>query len=310
MIIAGGGPTAMMLASELRLHDVDVLVLERDAQPSQLVRALGLHPRSIEIIDQRGLLDRFLAEGQQYHGAGRSFAGIEPPSSIPLDTAHDYILGIAQPVTDRLLTERAVELGAIVRRGDEVTGVRQDDDGVTVELGNSARVRSRWLVGCDGGRSTVRRELGIGFPGEPARTAWLLGELKVAMPPAELAAVVDEVRKTHGVSASGQPGTGASGGRARREGRRPHDAADPGGVPDSAAGLRGHGLRRPLTPLAVAVHRRDPTGRPVPRRTGVSRRRRRARPPAVGRTRTQPRHPGRIQPGLEARGRGQRLGPA
>jgi len=87
VIISGGGPTGMMLASELRLHDVDVLVLEKDAEPSQLVRSLGLHPRSIEIMDQRGLLDRFLAHGQQYPGP-RRFAGIDKPSTATLDTAH------------------------------------------------------------------------------------------------------------------------------------------------------------------------------------------------------------------------------
>src|SRR5580692_5336031 len=153
VIISGGGSTGMMLASELRLHDVDVLVLEKEAEPSQLVRSLGLHQRSVEILDQRGLLDRFLAHGQQYPGAGRSFAGIDQPSPAALDTAHDYILGIPQPVTDRLLAERAVELGAEVRRGIAVAGVEQDADGVTVELADGARLRSNWLAGCDGGRS-------------------------------------------------------------------------------------------------------------------------------------------------------------
>jgi len=94
VIISGGGPTGMMLAGELRLHDVDVLVLEKDAEPSRLVRSLGLHPRSIEIMDQRGLLDRFLAHGQQYPGGARHFAGIDKPLRATLDIAHGYILGI------------------------------------------------------------------------------------------------------------------------------------------------------------------------------------------------------------------------
>jgi rifampicin monooxygenase len=208
VIISGGGPTGMMLASELRLHDVDVLVLEKDAEPSQLVRSLGLHPRSIEIMDQRGLLDRFLVHGQQYPGAGRRFAGIDKPTTVTLDTAHDYVLGIPQPVTDRLLAERAAELGAEIRRGSEVTGVEQDDDGVTVEVADGERLRSRWLVGCDGGRSLVRRRLGIGFPGEPARTEWLLAELEVTTPPDELAAVVTEVRQTHQGFGIGPAGNG------------------------------------------------------------------------------------------------------
>jgi 2-polyprenyl-6-methoxyphenol hydroxylase-like FAD-dependent oxidoreductase len=207
VIISGGGPTGMMLASELRLHDVDVLVLERDAEPSRLVRSLGLHPRSIEIMDQRGLLDRFLAHGQQYPGAAR-FAGIDKPWPADLDTAHGYVLGIPQPVTDRLLAERAAELGAQIRRGHEVTGVEQDDDGVTVDLADGTRLRSRWLVGCDGGRSLVRSLLGVGFPGAPAQTEWLLGEIEVTTPPEELAAVSEEVRKTHRGFGIGPAGNG------------------------------------------------------------------------------------------------------
>jgi rifampicin monooxygenase len=197
VIISGGGPTGMMLAAELRLHDVDVLVLDKDAEPNAAVRSLGLHPRSIEILDQRGLLDRFLAHGHQYPGGVGRFAGIDRSAPADLDTAHGYILGIPQPVTDRLLAERADELGARIRRGCEVTGVEQDEDGVSAELADGTRLRSRWLIGCDGGRSLVRRLLGIGFPGEPATTEWLLGEVAVTTPPDELAAVADEVRRTH-----------------------------------------------------------------------------------------------------------------
>ena len=198
----------MMLATELRLHDVDVLVVEKDAEPSKAVRSLGLQPRSIEIMDQRGLLDRFLARGQQYPGGVGRFAGIDNPRPAKLDTAHGYILGIPQPVTDRLLADRAVELGAKVRRGHEVTGIQQDDDGVDVELADGTRLRSRWLVGSDGGRSLVRRLLGIDFPGEPAKTEWLLGEVEVTAPPEEVAEVSDEVRKTHKGFGIGPAGDG------------------------------------------------------------------------------------------------------
>ncbi|WP_426515996.1 rifampin monooxygenase [Diaminobutyricibacter sp. McL0618] len=197
VIISGGGPTGMMLASELRLHDVDVLVLEKDPQPSRLVRSLGLHPRSIEILDQRGLLDRFLALGQQYPGGVGRFAGIASPTPPKLDSAHAYILGIPQPVTDRLLAERAAELGAEIRRGCEVTGVEQDESGVSVALADGTLLRSRWMVGCDGGRSLVRRLLGIDFPGDPATTEWLLGEVQVTMPADGLAEVAEKVRATH-----------------------------------------------------------------------------------------------------------------
>jgi 2-polyprenyl-6-methoxyphenol hydroxylase-like FAD-dependent oxidoreductase len=128
VIIAGGGPTGMMLASELRLHGADVVVLEKEAEPTRQIRSLGLHVRSIEILDQRGLLERFLAHGRQYPGSAR-FAGIDKPWPEDLDTAHAYILGIPQPVTDRLLAERAAELGADIRRGCELVGLSQDSDG-------------------------------------------------------------------------------------------------------------------------------------------------------------------------------------
>ena len=133
VIVAGGGPTGMMLASELRLHGAEVLVLEKEAEPSEVVRSLGLHARSIEVMDQRGLLDRFLENGKKYPLNG-FFAGISKPAPPRYDTAHAYVLGIPQPVTDRLLAERAAELGAEIRRGCEVVGLSQDDDGVTVEV--------------------------------------------------------------------------------------------------------------------------------------------------------------------------------
>ncbi|MFB6843769.1 rifampin monooxygenase [Streptomyces sp. NPDC056373] len=196
VVIAGGGPTGMMLAGELRLHGVRVLVLEKEAEPTPHVRALGLHVRSIEMLDQRGLLERFLAEGSK-HPLGGFFAGLAKPAPGRLDTAHGYVLGIPQPVTDRLLAEHATELGAEVRRGCELVGLSQDDDGVTAELADGTRLRSRYLVGCDGGRSTVRRLLGVGFPGEPSRVETLMGEMEVAASPEELATVMAEVRKTH-----------------------------------------------------------------------------------------------------------------
>lgn len=195
VIVAGGGPTGMMLAGELRLHGVRVLVLEKEAEPTRVVRALGLHVRSIEIMDQRGLLERFLAQGRR-HPVGGFFAGIEKPAPVRLDTAHPYVLGIPQPTVDRLLAERAAELGAQIRRGGALAGLDQDDDGVSAELADGTRLRARYLVGCDGGRSTVRRLLGVGFPGEPSRVDTLLGEMEVTVPPEELAAVVADVRRT------------------------------------------------------------------------------------------------------------------
>jgi 2-polyprenyl-6-methoxyphenol hydroxylase-like FAD-dependent oxidoreductase len=195
VIIAGGGPTGVMLAAELRLQGVDVLVLERDAKPTKVVRATGLHARSVEVMDQRGLLGRFLELSKKYP-VGGFFAGIPKPAPERLDTAHAYTLGIMQPVIDRLLTEHAVEAGAEIRRGCEVTGLEQDDEGVTVELADGTHLRARYLVGCDGGRSTVRKLLGVAFPGEPSRVETLLGEMEVTTDPETLNAVQTEVRKT------------------------------------------------------------------------------------------------------------------
>lgn len=194
VVIVGGGPTGAMLAGELRLYEVDVMVLDKDIEPTKVVRSLGLHARSIEIMDQRGLLDRFLEVGRR-HPVGGYFAGITKAPPRTLDTAHPYVLGIPQPVTDRILVEHAVASGAVLRRGCEAVGLAQDDDGVSVTLADGTQVRARYVVGCDGGRSTVRKLMGVGFPGEPSRVDTLIGEMQVGVTPEQVTAVVAEVRK-------------------------------------------------------------------------------------------------------------------
>ncbi|WP_217567427.1 rifampin monooxygenase [Streptomyces sp. GbtcB7] len=200
VIVVGGGPTGLMLAGELRLHGVHVVVLDKLTEPTKESRGRGLHTRSVEMMDQRGLLDRFLAVSEKFQ-VGGFFGGILKPWPDRLDTAHPYGLSTLQPATERLLNERALELGAEIRRGCEVVGLSQSDDGagsgVTVELADGTHLRSRYLVGCDGGRSVVRKELGVGFPGEPATVETLLGDMEMTEDQATVAAVVEEVRKTH-----------------------------------------------------------------------------------------------------------------
>ncbi|MER5727286.1 rifampin monooxygenase [Streptomyces sp. NPDC002138] len=195
VIVVGGGPTGVMLACELRLHGVRVVVLEKLAGPTGESRGQGLHARSVEVMDQRGLLERFLAVSEKFQ-VGGLFGGIMKPWPDRLDTAHPYGVAVPQPVTERLLNERALELGAEIRRGVAVTGLSQDENGVSVELADGTHLRSRYLVGCDGGRSTVRKALGVGFPGVPATTETLLGVVEVTADPATIAAVVEEVRKS------------------------------------------------------------------------------------------------------------------
>ncbi|MFD4459462.1 rifampin monooxygenase [Nocardia sp. NPDC058480] len=193
VIIAGRGPTGAMLAAELRLHDVRVLVLEKEPEPvASFVRIVSLHIRSLELMAMRGLLDRILERGRQ-RPVGGVFAAIAKPTPEGLDSAYAYQLGIPQPIINHLLEEHAIELGAQVRSGCAVAGFEQDDEGVTVELADGERLRSRYLVGCDGARSTVRKLLGVGFPGEPSRTETLMGEMEVGVSQEEVTAIVTEI---------------------------------------------------------------------------------------------------------------------
>ncbi|OLZ50623.1 monooxygenase [Amycolatopsis coloradensis] len=196
VIIAGCGPAGATLAAELRLHDVRVLVLEKETEPVSFARIVGLHIRSLELLAMRGLLERVREHGRQRPAAG-FFAAIAKPAPEGLDSAHAYLLGIPQPVIVRLLEEHAIQLGAEVRRGRAVAGFEQDDDGVTVELADGEQLRTRYLVGCDGARSTVRKLLGVGFPGEPSRTETLMGEMEVKASREEIAAKMAELGGIH-----------------------------------------------------------------------------------------------------------------
>ncbi|WP_433796591.1 FAD-dependent monooxygenase [Actinoplanes sp. CA-252034] len=186
VIIAGCGPTGAMLAAELRLHDVRVLVVDPDTEPASFARIVALHIRSIELMAMRGLLDGLLAHGRR-RPPGAYFAAIDKPAPAGLDPAYAYLLGIPQPVIVRLLEEHVIDRGGEVRRGVGMAGFAPDDDGVTVELTGGERLRTRYLVGCDGARSTVRKLLGVGFPGEPSRNDTLMGEMAVDRIPSGVA---------------------------------------------------------------------------------------------------------------------------
>ncbi|MFI7495535.1 FAD-dependent monooxygenase [Kocuria sp. M4R2S49] len=181
VVVVGGGPTGLMLAGELALAGVDVVVLERRAGQDLVgSRAGGLHARSIEVLDQRGIAGRFLAEGTTAQVAG--FAG------VPLDigdfpTRHPYGLALWQNHIERLLAGWVRDLGVPVRYGHEVTGVAQDGTGADVELSDGRRLRALYLVGCDGGRSRIRRAAGIEFPGWDPTTSSLLAEVELAEEP-------------------------------------------------------------------------------------------------------------------------------
>jgi len=181
VVIAGGGPTGLMLAGELALAEVDVAIVERRAsQDLPGARAGGLQSRTIEVLDQRGIADRFLAEGQvaQVQAFGGSRLDI---SDFP--TRHPYGLGLWQNHIERILAGWVEELEVPIYRDREVTGFVQDDAGVEVELSDSRSLRADYLVGCDGGRSLVRKAAGIEFRGWDATTSAILAEAELAEEP-------------------------------------------------------------------------------------------------------------------------------
>ena len=181
VVIAGAGPTGLMLAGELALAGVDVAVLERrESQDLPGSRAGGLHSRTIEVLDQRGIADRFLSEGQTAQVA--AFAGVTLDIS-DFPTRHPYGLGLWQSHIERILAEWVDELGVPVHRGLEVVGLSQDADGVDVELGGGRSLRAQYLAGCDGGRSVVRKTAGIGFPGWDPTTSALIAEVEMSEEP-------------------------------------------------------------------------------------------------------------------------------
>src|ERR1700680_3640050 len=183
VVIAGGGPSGLMLAGELALAAVDVAIVERRAsQDLDGSRAGGLHSRTIEVLDQRGIVDRLLSEGQvaQVQRLADTLLDI---SDFP--TRHPYGLGLWQNHIERILAGWTGELAVPIYRGREVTGFAQDDTGVGVELSAGSSLRAEYLVGCDGGRSLIRKAAGIAFPGSDPTTSNLIAVAELAEEPPE-----------------------------------------------------------------------------------------------------------------------------
>src|SRR5437870_4678208 len=181
VVIAGGGPTGLMLAGELALAGVAVAIVERrTSQDLPGSRAGGLHSRTIEVLDQRGIADRFLSEGQVAQVAGFAW--------IPLDisdfpTRHPYGLALWQKHIERILAGWVEELAVPIYRGRDVTGFAQDGAGVTVTMSAGPSLRAKYLVGCDGGRSLIRKAAGIDFPGWDPTISNMIAEVELAEVP-------------------------------------------------------------------------------------------------------------------------------
>ncbi|RWP93610.1 MAG: hypothetical protein EOR11_00960 [Mesorhizobium sp.] len=182
VVIAGGGPTGLMLAGELALAGVDVAIVER--RPDQKLaglRAGGLHARTLEVLDQRGIADRFLSEGQVSPAVGFHMIRLDI-SDFP--TRHNYLLALRQNHIERILADWVGELKVPIYRGHEVTRFTQDDSGVDVELSTGHCLRAAYLVGCDGGRSTIRKATGIEFAGWDPTMSWMIAEVEMSEEPA------------------------------------------------------------------------------------------------------------------------------
>jgi len=177
VVIAGGGPTGLMLAGELALAGVDVAIVERRAsQELDGSRSRGLYPRTIEVLDQRGIADRFLIQGQVTQRAGFSGAFLDI-SDLP--TRHNYVLALGQERCEEILAGWVAELAVPTYREREVTGFAQDATGVDVELSEGQWFRADYLVGCDGGRSLIRKAAGIEFPGWDPSINSLIAEVEM-----------------------------------------------------------------------------------------------------------------------------------
>ena len=284
VVIVGSGPTGMMLAAELRLAGVDVVVLERRATQALAGRRGGGIPRPHDRAarparDRRPVPRR----GHDAWTGSHSRGTMLDLSDLP--TRHPYTLALFQNHIERLLLGWVEELGAPIRRGTEVTGVAPDDDGVDVRLASGESVRTRYVVGADGGRSVVRRAAGIEFVGPDATRSSLIAEVEATE---ELPAGREGRRAGRSRACTAMGGRHGAGRADRGRAGSGHRAHAGGPAARVGRGVR-HRLRRAQPDLAVAVHRRHPAGSVLSRGPGAAGRRRRARPLAHGRTGHRPR---------------------
>ena len=181
VVIAGGGPTGLVLAAELALVGTDVVIVERRRdQTVDGSRAGGLHARTLEVLEQRGVADRFVAAGQLHPFVGYGGTTL---SLADVPSRHPHLLALWQGDIERILADWVLgELGVAIRRGCEVVGLAQDATGVDVEVSDGSTLRAGYLVGCDGGRSTVRKAAGIEFPGLDPSTSWMIAQVDLDEP--------------------------------------------------------------------------------------------------------------------------------
>ena len=295
VVIAGGGPTGLMLAGELTLADIDVVIVERRVtQELDGSRAGGLHPRTIEVLDQRGIAERFVSAGRQHPVAGFAYIQLDV-SDFP--TRHNYVLALWQRDFERILAGWIDELRVPILRGEEVVGLAQDGRGVDVELAGGSSLRADYLVGCDGGRSVIRKSAGIDFPGVDPSTSFVIAEVGMAIAP--------EIGVRPEGGGIGPVDRHQDGGPYRvvlHELRVAH-AREPT-LEDLTRVARRHVRDRLWSAqpeLDLPFHRHDPASGLVSRRARASRRRRRPRALPARRPRPQRRRAGRREPGLEAR---------
>lgn len=202
VVIAGGGPTGLMLAAELALASVDVAVVERRAdQRLDGSRSGGLHARTIEVLDQRGIAERFIEAGQKHPAVGYSGISLDIGD---LPTRHPYVLALWQSEFEPILAGWVADLDVPIYRETDVTGFAQDEDAVEVELSDGRTLGAEYLVGCDGGRSTIRTAAGIDFDGLDATTSWIIAEVSMDGEP-EMGMRHDSLG-THGIGPSGNDG--------------------------------------------------------------------------------------------------------